>query len=118
MKTKPKTIDGYLARVRGPRRDALEQLRRTIHAIVPRAEECISYNLPAFRLDGEVIAGFAATATGCSYYPFSGSTLPALEAAVGGYSQTRGALHFDPAHPLPVKLVRQLIRTRIAESRG
>jgi len=111
----PKTIDTYLASVPTDRRAALEKLRRTIHSIVPGVEECISYSMPAFRYQGHVIAGFQATAKGCSYYPFSGTTLSTLSAEVAAYSQTKSALHFDPKRPLPVALVRKLLETRIAE---
>jgi len=113
---KAATIDGYLATVTGDRRAALDELRKTVRGIVPRAEECISYGIPAFRLNGRVIAGFAATAKGCSYFPFSGRTLTTLGKDVGGYERTKGSLHFDPLEPLPAALVRKLIRTRIAES--
>jgi uncharacterized protein YdhG (YjbR/CyaY superfamily) len=115
MARKPTTIDEYLATVKGERRAALDKLRKTIRTIVPKAEECISYNLPAFRLEGRVVAGFAATAKGCSYFPFSGSTLRTLARDVKNYDQTKGSLHFDPAKPLPATLVRKLIKTRIAE---
>ncbi len=111
------TVDGYLSAVTGERRAALETLRRTIRRIVPAAEECIRYRIPAFRLDGRVVAGFAATARGCSYFPFSGRTLRALSRELRDYEQTKGALHFDPRRPLPANLVRKLIRTRIAEGR-
>lgn len=116
MARKPTTIDEYLATASGDRRAALEKLRRTIRSIVPRADECISYGFPAFRLDGAFVAGFAATAKGCSYYPFSGSTLGALAGDLGGYDMTRGALHFRPDKPLPATLVRKLIQARIAET--
>ena len=99
------------------RRAALEALRGTIHRIVPRAEECISYGMPAFRVDGEVVAGFLATSRGCSYYPFSGATLATLAADVAPYGRTRGALHFGPERPLPAALVRKLLRARLAEAR-
>jgi hypothetical protein len=56
----PPTVDGYLARLSDEQRAALERLRRTIRAIVPRGEECISYQLPAFRLDGKVLVWFGA----------------------------------------------------------
>jgi len=115
MARKPTTIDEYLATVKGERRAALDKLRKTIRGIVPKAEECITYNLPAFRLDGRVVAGFAATAKGCSYFPFSGSTLRTLARDVKSYDQTKGSLHFDPAKPLPATLVRKLIKARIAE---
>lgn len=115
MKRKPTTIDEYLASVTGERRRALESLRRTIRKIVPHAEECISYRIPAFKLEGEVIAGFCATARGCSYFPFSGSTLGTMGAALRAYGGTKSSLHFDPGEPLPPRLVRELIETRIAE---
>jgi uncharacterized protein YdhG (YjbR/CyaY superfamily) len=118
MARKPSTIDEYLATVRGEQLAALERLRKTIHSIVPAAEECISYGLPAFRLDGVAIAGFAATAKGCSYFPFSGSTLEALAGQLEGYERSKGSLHFTPGRPLPVALVRKLIKARIAESGG
>ncbi len=118
MARKPTTIDEYLAPVRGEKRAALDALRRRIRAIVPKAEECISYGMPAFRLDGKIVAGFLATAKGCSYLPFSGSTLGALGDELEGYDTTEGSLHFDPADPLPAKLLRKLIKTRIAEIRA
>jgi len=112
------TIDGYLAAVTGKRRAALDALRRTIRSVVPRAEECISYGMPAFRVDGEVVGGFAATAGGGSYYPFSGQTLDALASDLAGYSRTRSALHFVAERSLPASLVRKLLRARLAEIRG
>src|SRR6478672_1646955 len=110
MKKKPTSIDEYLAGIDDDdKRALLSKLRATIHAIVPAAEECISYNMPAFRLDGVVIAGFLATSTGGSYYPFSGSTLTTLADDVRAYSQTKGALHFTTKKSLPKALVRKLI---------
>ena len=109
-------IDAYLAAIPDERRRAaLERLRRTILAVVPDAVECISYGMPAFRVGGRVIAGFQARSAGCSYYPFSGSTLDALGDALDGFDRTRSALHFDADRPLPVALVRRLIRARLAE---
>ena len=110
-------IDDYLATVSGAKRTALEKLRKTIRSIVPRAEECISYKMPAFRLDGAIVAGFCATAKGCSYFPFSGSTLKTLADDLQAYGKTKSALHFSPDKPLPATLVRKLIKARIAETR-
>jgi uncharacterized protein YdhG (YjbR/CyaY superfamily) len=113
---KPTTIDGYLDEVGGrEKRSTLAALRRTIRSIVPESIECISYGMPAFRLEGGVVAGFAATTNGCSYFPFSGSTLATLAGDLGGYDRTKSALHFRPDKPLPVALVRKLIMARIAE---
>ena len=118
MAARATPIDAYLAGVPADRRAALQRLRRTIRAIVPTAEECISYGIPAFRADAKVFAGFAATARGCSYFPFSGSTLPALAAELEGYGGTKSSLHFSPEAGLPVALVRKLVRTRRAEIRA
>ncbi len=117
MQGKPETIDAYLATVEPGRRAALEKLRATIHEVLPGAEECISYSMPAFRHGGHVVAGFLATAKGCSYYPFSGTTLATLAKDLAAYSQTKSAVHFDPARGLPKTLVRKLIRARLAERR-
>jgi uncharacterized protein YdhG (YjbR/CyaY superfamily) len=108
-------INDYLAAIPGDKRTALDDLRKTIRSIIPRAEECISYGMPAFRLDGKVVAGFRATAKGCSYYPFSGTTLQALAGDLKGYGKTKSALHFRPDEPLPAARVRKLIKSRIAE---
>ena len=113
---RPASIDAYLAAVGDDRsRAALARLRRSILAAAPGAEECISYGTPAFRVGGRVIAGFQATSGGCSYYPFSGSTLDALEGALEGFSRTKSALHFGAGRPLPAALVRRLVRARLAE---
>ncbi len=115
---RPASIDAYLATVGDDRRATLEKLRATIRAIVPRAEECISYGMPAFRVDGVVVAGFLATSRGCSYFPFSGSTLATLAADLAGYGRTKSALHFAPGRPLPAALVRKLLRVRLSETRS
>jgi uncharacterized protein YdhG (YjbR/CyaY superfamily) len=109
-------IDDYLAKVTGDRRAALDGLRKMIRSVIPRAEECISYGLPAFRVDGAIVAGFSATAKGCSYYPFSGTTLRTLAADLRGYDRTKSALHFRADQPLPATLVRKLLKTRMAET--
>ena len=115
LMVKPAGIDAYLALQSTDRRAALEKLRKTIHSLLPGAEECISYSMPAFRYRGKVVAGFLATSSGCSYFPFSGTTLGTLAEELSEYSQTKSALHFRPQRPLPVALVRKLLEARIAE---
>lgn len=110
-------IDEYLADLSPKSRAQLQRLRRTIRSIVPQVEECISYRMPAFRHHGRVVAGFAATSSGCSYYPFSGTTLETLAADIAGYSHTKSALHFGADKALPSSLVRKLLEARIAEGR-
>ena len=112
---KPKDIDAYLATVSAEKRVLLKELRETIHSTVRDAEECISYSMPAFRVKGGIIAGFLATSKGCSYFPFSGSTLTTLADDLRDYGQTKSALHFDSKRPLAKTLVRKLLKTRLAE---
>ncbi|MEA2657300.1 MAG: hypothetical protein QOI23_2665 [Chloroflexota bacterium] len=108
-------IDDYLAKLEEPKRSTLELLRRTILGIVPKAEECISYQVPAFRVDAQVIAGFAAFKNHLSYLPFSGSVLSQLSEELEGYDKTASALHFPVDRPLPESLVKKLINVRLGD---
>lgn len=116
MKARPTTIDEYLAPVPAERRAALEKLRKIIKTIVPKAEECISYNLPAFRLEGKMLVGFGAAVKHCAFYPWSGATVKAFQAELKDFGTSKGAIRFQPEHPLPVSLLRKMIKARIAEN--
>jgi uncharacterized protein YdhG (YjbR/CyaY superfamily) len=109
-------IDDYLASLSEPKRSALQQLRETILAIIPEAEQGIYYTMPAFWLDGKAIAGFAAFKNHLSYLPHSGSVIPALREEVAEYQSSKGALQFPIDSPLPEHLVERLVRTRIAQA--
>lgn len=115
MKAKPVSIDDYLSRVEEPRRSVLEALRKSILTEVRGATEVISYGMPAFRTEAGIVAGVLATTKGCSYFPFSGTTLATLANELRGYSQTKSALHFTPDAPLPKTLLRKLLKARLAE---
>lgn len=106
-------IDAYLAGVSEPARSTLEALRTSILAVIPDAEQGISYGLPAFRVDGQVVAGFAAFKKHLSYLPHSGSVLTEIADQVANYSQTKGSLHFPVDTPLPNALVKSLVRTKL-----
>jgi uncharacterized protein YdhG (YjbR/CyaY superfamily) len=116
--TRPRTIDEYLAGLDAETRAALQQLRRAIHAAAPRAEECVSYGMPAFRLDGKLIAGFRAAANHCSFHPMSGATVKSLAAELARYDTSPGTIRFPARAALPAGLVRKLVKTRIAELAG
>ena len=117
MKKKPTatTIDEYLATVPPGQRAALEKLRKAIKAAAPKAEECITYGIAAFKLDGKGIAGFSASAKHCSYFPMSGQTTTTLKAELKDYKSSKGGVQFQPDKPLPAALVKRLIKARIAE---
>jgi uncharacterized protein YdhG (YjbR/CyaY superfamily) len=108
-------VDAYLRGLEEPKRSTLETLRRTILEIVPAAEQVISYRVPAFRVSGTTVAGFAAFKNHLSYLPFSGSVLGQLADDLHEYSMTKSALHFPVDRPLPKTLVRKLIQTRLAD---
>ena len=112
---KPTTIDEYLAGVRDDQRAALQELRAAILQVAPDATECLSYAMPAFRVDGKVVAGFAAYSKNCGYYPFSGGTLGAFAEELAGFETTKGAVRFTPEKPLPRTLVQKLVLARLAE---
>jgi uncharacterized protein YdhG (YjbR/CyaY superfamily) len=108
-------VDAYLAELEEPKRSTLEELRRRILAVVPDAEQCISYQAPAFRVDGKVVAGFAAFKNHLSYLPHSGSVFPELAADLGDYRRSTGALQFPIDAPLPAPLVRKLVSVRMRQ---
>ena len=109
-------VDAYLREVEEPKRSTLETLRRTILEIVPQAEQVISYGVPAFRVDGKTVAGFAAFKDHLSYLPFSGSVLRQLADELDGYTMTKGSLHFAVDRPLPKLLVKKLLAIRLADA--
>jgi uncharacterized protein YdhG (YjbR/CyaY superfamily) len=109
-------VDAYLSRVDEPKRGTLQTLRSTILEIVPDAEQVISYRVPAFRVRGTTVAGFAAFRHHLSYLPFSGSVLSQLADELEGYTFTKSALHFAVDKPLPKGLVKKLIAVRLAET--
>jgi uncharacterized protein YdhG (YjbR/CyaY superfamily) len=84
----------------------------------PRAEECISYQLPAFRLNGKPLVAFGATANHCAFCPMSGTTLEVHKAELKGYETSKGIIRFHADNPLPAMLVRTLVKARIAENGG
>ncbi len=117
MEAKPtaRTIDEYLAPLSDDQRAALQKLRKAIRAAAPKAEECISYQMPAFRLDGKLLVAFGAWANHCAFYP--GSVMEAFKDELRDYDTTRGTIRFSSDHPLPAGLVRKLVKARIARRR-
>ena len=117
MTRKPETIGEYLAVVGDDQRAALKKLRKNIRAVVPKAEECISYQIPAFRLDGRLLVGFGAAARHCSFYP-GAFQIEACKRELKAYDTSKGTIRFAAAKPLPAALVRKLVKARIAQRAG
>ncbi len=113
---KPKTPDDYLAALPSDKRAALETLRKRIKDAAPEAEECISYGIPAFRLNGRLLVAYGAAAHHCAFYP--GSVVQALKDELDRYDTSKGTVRFSADRPLPAALVRRLVKLRIAKNRS
>ena len=112
------SIDLYLAELDATKRATLQAVRERIRAEIPLAEECISYGMPAFRLDGKVLAGFGAFKNHLSYFPHSGKVLPVLADQLAGFDWSTGTLRFAVDQPLPAELVTELVRVRRNQAFG
>jgi len=116
MPRRPQTIDQYLSTLPAAQRVALEKVRRTVRTVAPRAKECISYGLAAFRLDERMLVALGATAGHCAFYPMSATTVAANRDALARYQTSKGAIRFQADRPLPATLVRKLVKERMSEN--
>jgi uncharacterized protein YdhG (YjbR/CyaY superfamily) len=117
-KTKPRTMDEYLAGVSADQRVALEKLRKIIHTVAPEAEECISYGLPAFRLNGRPLVAFGAWANHCAFYPMSSAVVKTFQDQLTDFETSKGTIRFSTDKPLPAAMVKKMVKARIAASGG
>jgi len=108
---KPKNIDDYLASVPKEARTALENLRRTIKAAAPMAEEAISYQMPVFKYHGPLVF-FAAFKDHCSLFAGK-SIMKTFRSELKPYDTSGATIHFNPGNPLPATLVRKIVKARI-----
>src|SRR5207247_9455569 len=111
----PKKVDDYLARVTPRFRTALQQLRRTIKAAAPGAEEIISYKMPAFRNNG-VLVYYGAFKDHCSFFVASAKVRREFSAELEPFETGKGTLRFTPDRPLPSGLVTRIVKARVAEN--
>jgi uncharacterized protein YdhG (YjbR/CyaY superfamily) len=109
---KATTIDEYLAPLPADKRAALQWLRRQIKAAAPGAEECISYGIPGFRLDGKLLVHFGAAARHCAFY--AGTVIEDYKRELAAYDTSKGTIRFRPDDPPPAALVRKLVKAEIA----
>ena len=117
MAAKPQTIDEYLATLNSEQRSTLEKVREAIRSAAPRAEECISYQIPSFRLEGKLLVSFAAWSNHCAFYPGS-KPLEVHQHALKNYDISKGTIRFPIGSALPTTLVRKLVKTRIEQNAG
>ena len=113
MKPPAASIDDYLSKLPAEQRLALETLRGQIRAVVPRAEETISYGLPTFKLNGNLVH-FGAAARHCAFYP--GAVIEAFAERLAGFETAKGTIRFQPENPLPPELVRDIVTYCVARN--
>jgi len=110
----PKNVAEYLARVPEPARSALSKMRAAIRSAVPReATETISYRIPAFKHHG-ILVWFAAFSDHCSLFP-TAAVIEAFKEELKGFSTSKGTIHFPLNRPLPVALIKKIVKARVAE---
>jgi uncharacterized protein YdhG (YjbR/CyaY superfamily) len=98
-----------------PHKKTMLAMRKTILSIVPEAEEVVSYGMPAFKVDGNIVAGILHAKNHVGYYPFSGSIVKLFPQELKNYSTTKSAIHVPVDKPLSKTLLRKLIRARISQ---
>lgn len=96
-----------------PHRETMLEMRNRILEIIPGAEEVVSYGMPAFKINGTVVAGVLANKNHVGYYPFSGSILKLFPEELAKYKTTLSAIHVPVDKPLTKALLKKLIKARI-----
>jgi uncharacterized protein YdhG (YjbR/CyaY superfamily) len=111
----PENVDEYLADVPEPARSTLHKMRAAIRSVVPpEATETISYGIPAFKHNG-VLVWFAAFSNHCSLFP-TASVIESFKNELKGFSTSKGTIHFPTDKPLPIALVKKLVKARVAQN--
>src|SRR5215203_2992013 len=107
-------VDAYIAMFTPEVREKLELIRQTISAAAPDAEETISYQMPAFKLDNRVLVYFAACKKHIGFYPAS-SGITAFREQISSYQSSKGAVQFPLDEPPPLALITEMVRFRVKE---
>ena len=108
-------VDTYLGEAPEPQRSTLESVRASLLEVLPDAEEGLSYGVPACKVGGSPVAGYAWFKNHCSYFPHSGSILEAMSDDLESYSWSRGTLKFAIDEPLPKELIARLVAARMEQ---
>lgn len=108
-------VEAYLSAVPEPQRTTLETVRARLKAVLPQAQEGISYGVPAFKVDAIAVAGYSASKKHCSYLPMSGTVLAGVADKLDGFQWSKGALRFGVDEPLSAELIEALVTARLAE---
>lgn len=116
MRQQPVTShDEYLLYVDEPQHSLMQKLRATIKSACPEAEEVISYGMPAFKYKGRPLVGYAVAKHRCSLYPWTNSIVVRLKNELEGFSTSKGTIRFTPEKPLPIGLIKKIVKIRMEE---
>ena len=108
-------VSKYYKTATSPHKETMLEMRKRILQIVPKAEEVVSYGMPAFKVDGNIVAGLLANKNHVGYYPFSGSVLHLFKEELANFKQTKSAIHVPIDKPLSKTLLTKLIKARISQ---
>ena len=111
-KKQPKTIDEYIAGFPAAVQSRLQALRETIGKAAPKATEAISYQIPTFKLDGRYLIYFAGWKAHIAVYPIPAGD-EAFAKEIEPYRAAKGSLHFPHDKPLPLALVRKVVKAAL-----
>ena len=112
---KAATVDEHIAGLPEERRGPMEEIRRAIREAAPDAEEAISYNMPAFRLDGRFFVSYDAYKAHYSLFPWTDRMVEELGDEIAPYAKGRGTLQFPANQPIPTDLIRRVVEVRLRE---
>lgn len=112
------SVDKYLASQPPATRAVLEQVRAAIRRAVPTAEECISYQIPAYKLPGGTVIHFAGWKAHFSLYPASALVVETLGDELAGRAMSKGTIRFALDERVPVGLIGRIVKLRVKEVRA
>lgn len=116
-KSIPAVVRKHYSSAPQPHQVTMLEMRNRILELIPNAEEVVSYGMPAFKLDGVIVAGLLANKKHVGYYPFSGGILHLFPKELANFTTTKSAIHVPVDKPLPKTLIKKLIKARIAQDK-
>jgi len=114
---KPTSVDEYISSYPKETQKLLEQIRATIKGVAPDAEEVISYMMPGYKLNG-MLVWFAGFKNHIGFYPRGSSAIEAFKKELTGYKTSKGAIQFPKDKPMPIALIKKMVKYRVKENFG